>query len=81
MATDRDALLAELAEVGEMIRTTETALTGLYSRRLALFRVARRLDPPVTQRVLGDAAGITEVAVIAAIKKAERAEDARAGAG
>lgn len=65
-----DDVLADVHDVASRLRDLDAERAELFARRLALFREARALDPPVTQKALGDAAGISEVGVIAQIRKA-----------
>jgi K+/H+ antiporter YhaU regulatory subunit KhtT len=62
-------VLAELAEVRAAIDRSEPELMGLYERRRQLYREGRNLEPKVTQKRLADTAGVTEAAVIAALRK------------
>jgi transcription initiation factor TFIIIB Brf1 subunit/transcription initiation factor TFIIB len=76
MPRDRDALLAELGQVAAELEVAEAERTELYAKRLAIYQEARALDPPVTQRELAERAKVTEVAVIQALRKAARQQEA-----
>lgn len=65
---DRARLLAEIGSVAAAIDETNARRAELYRRRAALFRVGRSLDPPITNPDLGAAAGVSEVAVIQALR-------------
>lgn len=65
--TRAQKLLAEIAELASQLEAMET----LAKRRTELFREGRAMTPPLTNKVLADAAGVTTIAVIQAIKRAE----------
>lgn len=67
-----DDVLEELREVGAAIAEAEPALAELFRRRLALFQEGTALDPPIVYRRLGEAAGVAETAVQAALRKAKK---------
>lgn len=69
-------ILAELTEVGQAIATNEAQLEQLYPRRLALFQDAKTGHGTIN-RVLGDAAGVAEGAVIAVFRKAAKKAEAK----
>lgn len=66
-----EEILADLADVGEAIRRHEAELDELYPRRLALFQEAKANHGTIN-RVLGEAAGVAEGAVIAVLRKAAK---------
>lgn len=68
---DEAGVLGRLAELAPVISEHTTALEEAYAERLALYRRARELDPPVPFGRVGEAAGVTEVAVIQAIRKSD----------
>ncbi len=76
-ARDREQLLAELDTVAAELEQAEAERTELYAKRLAIYQEARALDPPVTQRELAERAKVTEVAVIQALRKAARQQEAQ----
>lgn len=69
---ERDLLLAELSAITAELAEVGARRAELYGQRLAVFQRARQLDPPITQRELGARAGVTEVAVIQALRQARR---------
>ena len=62
-----EQILADLALTTSAIGELAVA----YERRVALFREARSLVPPVTHRRLAEVAGVSEVAVIQQLRRAE----------
>ena len=68
-ARTEEQILAELALTTEAIADLAIA----YEVRGKLFREARALQPPVTHRRLAEIAGVTEVAVIQQLRRAETA--------
>lgn len=64
----REQILAELR--GTTVQLDQ--LRDLYGRRLALYQEARALDPPILMEQLAAAAGVTEVAITAALAKERR---------
>lgn len=66
-----DQVLEDLRAVGARIADAEAVLADAYPERLALFQEGKQLDPPIVNRVLGEAAGCQENAVIAALRKAK----------
>lgn len=77
---ERDAIKAELGQVADELATVNATSTELYARRLALLLAGRALQPPITQRELAAAAGVSEEAVIQVLRKAQRqAAEANAG--
>lgn len=73
----RDTLLTELEAVAAELEQAESERTDLYAKRLAIYQEARALQPPVTQRELAERAKVTEVAVIQALRKAARQQEAQ----
>lgn len=69
---EREAILAELAQVADELAATNAKATDLYGARLALLQEGRRLAKPITQRELAATAGVTEEAVIQVLRKAAR---------
>lgn len=63
--------MKRLRELRPQIEKLEARSDALYAERLALFVEGRAQDPPLIQREMGDAAGVTESAVIRTIKRAE----------
>lgn len=67
MAKDpRKAVLDELATIAARLAEND----GLYARRLELFAEGRAMVPPILQRELAAAAGVTETAVTKELKRA-----------
>lgn len=63
-------ILADLAAVAaELLRADETT-AELRARRVALYREARALPSPPSYAVLGEATGVTEVAVMRTLRRA-----------
>lgn len=52
------------------LEEAEARRTRLYAERLDLYRKARDLSPPITQRELAELAGVSEPAVIQTLRKA-----------
>lgn len=71
-ARTAEQALGELAELREQITPRDAELMALYERRRALYAELRAMDPPVTQRRIAEVAGVTEAAVIAALRKPPR---------
>lgn len=67
-ARQRELILEQLRETTVQLDT----LKGLYERRLALYQAARALDPPILMEQIAEAAGVTEVAITAALAKDRR---------
>lgn len=63
-ARSEDAILEELA-------STIGVLADASERRMDLFREARALTPPVPFRRLAEVAGVSDVAVLQALRRAE----------
>lgn len=77
MADRRAEVLAELAVIRDQLAEHNAEVAELYRQRLALWHEAREaMDPPVLQRLLADASGVGEVAVIAGLRK-KREQEAR----
>jgi DNA-directed RNA polymerase specialized sigma subunit len=73
-----DELLGHLESVAGAISQVSDRQQSLWDLRLAIYQEARRRQPPITQQRIASAAGVSEVAVIQAIKKsAKKAEAAR----
>ena len=69
-----EEILADVAAVTAEINGAQGSLDGAYARRLDLFHEARALVPPITHKALAEVAGVSEVAIIQARRKAaERA--------
>lgn len=66
-----DELLDELRHIGRALDDVNGARDGYYARRRAVFEEGRRREPPLWFRVMGEAAGVGEVAVIAALREKE----------
>lgn len=62
-------LLTELAAIRVELEGATQRVDDLYARRTAIFEELRGTDPPTPQRLIAEASGITEVAVIQAIRK------------
>lgn len=71
MADRRAAIMKRLRELRPQIEKLEARSEVLYRERLALFVEGRTLEPPMIQREMGEAAGVTESAVIRTIKRSE----------
>lgn len=65
-------ILRRLRALRPQIEGGEAKLNVLYAERAALFREGRDQDPPMIQRVMGEASGVSEAAVIHTVKRAER---------
>lgn len=63
-ALSDDELLARIAQLRDRI----DGLRVLYAERTELFREGRRRVPPIKTKVLGEAAGVSDVAVTQAVK-------------
>lgn len=66
----RDTLMRELEVVAAQITANESQLADLYATRLLMYQRGRNLTPPVTNRVLAEATGVTEPRVIQQLNKA-----------
>ena len=80
MSTDTlntEAVLAELRALRERIEAGQADVTEAYARRLELFQRARAAEPPMPNRVLAEASGVTEVAVIQCLAKRRLQDEAR----
>lgn len=71
-----DELLAVLAATADDLDAAQRRLDAGYELRLAIFQAGRERDVKVTQRAMGDAARVSEPAVIQALKKARLAATA-----
>lgn len=69
-----DPRLARLRDIRTELQGIDAREVELYAERLALFRELRAEDPPVAQKVIGAAAGVTDTAVKVAMDKADRLE-------
>lgn len=88
MARPDEDILAELAEVATRIEARNEAQDRDYARRMALYHEARGEDrdpKPITFGRIAEAAKVSEVAVIQALRKDKAKTDAAsppaAGAG
>lgn len=72
-ALDTNDLLAHLDDLRVRIVEVEAERDALYAARLAAFIEGRSRQPAITQRALAERAGVSEVAVIQALKKARLA--------
>lgn len=70
---DNDTLVAVLGATAEDLEATQARLDQGYALRLAIFQAGRDRPVKVTQRAMGDAARVSEPAVIQALKKARLA--------
>jgi hypothetical protein len=75
---DPETLLAQLRDVREQMDRAELERSQLYEARLDLFQQARAADPPISHRAIAEAAGVSEPAVIQALRKANAAAPAAA---
>lgn len=75
-----DQALALLGRVAADLEASQARVTALFELRLEIYKAARRRTPPITQVRLADAARVSEVAVIQAIRKDARAQAAAAEA-
>jgi hypothetical protein len=66
------AILKRLRALRPQIEGGERKLEALYAERLSVFQDGRALDPPMVQRVMGEASGVSEAAVIHVLKRQER---------
>ena len=62
-------VIEDVVAVTTVIGECGACLDDAYARRLALFLEGRDMDPPITNRALAVAAGVTEVAIIQACRK------------
>ena len=67
MKKSAPAILDRLREIAVGLEERK----GLYEERDKLFLAARGLNPPIIYGELGEAAGISQEAVIQAVRKAE----------
>lgn len=65
-------ILKRLKALRPQIEGGEAKLNELYAERAALFIEGRAQDPPMIQRVMGEASGVSEAAVIHVVKRTER---------
>lgn len=65
-----DSLLEELRRIASELEEANELTKRLYAARTTLFIEGRRRQPPLKTRELGDAAGVTDVAVTNAVKAA-----------
>ncbi len=72
---ESDEQLAEVATISVSILELEQRLTEARERRAELFRSLRSAVPPVELKVIAKAAGLTDVAITAALRRS----GARAG--
>lgn len=80
MARPDEDILAELAEVATRIEARNEAQEADYGRRMALYHEARgedRQPKPITFGRIAEAAKVSEVAVIQALRKDKAKTDAR----
>lgn len=68
-----DELLAVLTATADDLDEAQRRLDAGYDLRLLIFQAGRERDVKVTQRAMGDAARVSEPAVIQALKKARLA--------
>lgn len=66
-----DEALAELSELADLITTTSTTIDTAYARRLAIYEHLRGQESPTTFGRISEAAKVSEVAVIQALRKDE----------
>lgn len=67
---DDDALLAYLDELTSELQATNARAERLYELRTAVYVAARQRTPPITHRRLGKHSQTSDVAVVAALRKA-----------
>lgn len=72
-----DEVLAEVQTVSERIAALTLEAEELYAHRLGLYHEARAITPAVTHARLATAAGVTEDAVAAALRKDRIAREQR----
>jgi len=60
---ERGDVLARLAVLAGNIGLLTDLLDGAYAVRIALWKVGRAMVPPITQRELGQASGVSDVAI------------------
>jgi hypothetical protein len=83
MGRPDEAILAELAEVATRIEARNEAQDRDYARRMALYHEARGEDrepKPITFGRIAEAAKVSEVAVIQALRKDKAKTDHAAAA-
>lgn len=66
-----DELLSVLSDVADELSDVKERTEQLYAVRTALYVEARRRTPPITQRRLAEVSKMSDVAVIAALRKAK----------
>lgn len=73
-------ILVDLERLKPRIDKTEADLKALYTAREDAFMAGRALSPPLVQKVMGVSSGVTEAAVIHAIKRREERDRKAAAA-
>lgn len=68
-APTSEAMLAELRELRAERDPLQARIDWIDGRRWDLFEALRKLTPPVPNRVIGEAYGVSEPAVIQTLKK------------
>lgn len=79
--TPLDQVVADAEPDLVRLRFIADALPSLKAERLAIWRRLRAQVPPVPQRVIGDASGVSPEAVVNAFRSAEAREAKLAKAG
>lgn len=65
---DDAELVAEIGKLADKIDHDKAILEHDYEVRRAMFREGRRREPPIVQRVLAEAARVSDVAVVNAVR-------------
>lgn len=66
-----ELVLADLRDVADELDELMPKVKSCWARRDVLYTEARAMDPPITQRLIAQASGVTEVAVTRSIRKIE----------
>lgn len=71
---DLDQVIADAVPDLARLSVIAEALPALKAERLAIWRRLRSVEPPVPQRLIGDASGVTPEAIINAFRSADAKE-------
>lgn len=70
---DRDAILSALIGIRAELEAGKARSDQLYAERLELYQAGQALRPPLTQREMAEATGVSEVNVTAQLRKGRQA--------
>ncbi|QOR55384.1 MAG: hypothetical protein SHS37scaffold145_35 [Phage 71_18] len=76
-----EQVLADLRDVADELGELMPKVKACWARRDVLYTEARALDPPITQRLIAQASGVSEVAVTRSMAKIEERAAKAAGNG